>query len=380
LLCTLRNGRHLPPRNTRYRAAANLTRVGLPPTGPRQLVWRTQKKTFEAAALAQAQAIIQLKDNQPTLIQNAETACARQHPTSSDTSLTKARNRREIRTVDVFSATRAVADTEWKHLIKGIVRVTRDVLHRSAKTGLWSSTSEVAYYLVNFAESAGHASIAIRNHWNIENTLHYTRDVTFQEDRSRIRCNPGVFARIRSWLQYPAAKSDQNIQPGQIRCRSRRIRCAVRVERQLRALNSPAGALGIFGSFIYNADCLLLDRDYLSTVPQEGAEHLAQLLSGFKNARNLDYGSGANTFAARMRELGFAYVESYDPISLPIRPKGSFDVVACFEVIEHFPWPYGIMADLQVDCRLWSHLHTNLNTVATNCVLELNGGALAASI
>jgi predicted transposase YbfD/YdcC len=57
----------------------------------------------------------------------------------------------------------------------------------------------VAYYLVNFAESAAHASIAIRNHWNIENTLHYTRDVTFQEDRSRIRCNPGVFARIRSF-------------------------------------------------------------------------------------------------------------------------------------------------------------------------------------
>ena len=30
-------------------------------------------------------------------------------------------------------------------------------------------------------------------------TLHYTRDVTFQEDRSRIRHNPGVFARLRSF-------------------------------------------------------------------------------------------------------------------------------------------------------------------------------------
>ena len=27
----------------------------------------------------------------------------------------------------------------------------------------------------------------------------YTRDVTFQEDQSRIRHNPGVFARIRSF-------------------------------------------------------------------------------------------------------------------------------------------------------------------------------------
>jgi predicted transposase YbfD/YdcC len=132
-------------------------------------------------------------------MQSVETACTCQHAISSDLSITKARNRRETRTVDVFSATRAVANTEWKHLIKGIVRVTRDVLHRSAKTGLWSSTSEVAYYLAGFDGSASHASIAIRSHWYIENTLHHTRDVTFQEDQSRIRCNPGVFARIRSF-------------------------------------------------------------------------------------------------------------------------------------------------------------------------------------
>jgi len=70
------------------------------------------KKTFEAAARAQAQAIIQLKDNQPTLVQNVETACASLPPTSSDTSITTARNRHETRTVDVFSATRAVANIE----------------------------------------------------------------------------------------------------------------------------------------------------------------------------------------------------------------------------------------------------------------------------
>ena len=164
----------------------------------------TAKKTFVVAAQAQAQAIIQLKDNQPSLVQNVEATCACQQPNSSETSITKARNRRETRTVDVFSATRAVANTEWKHLIKGIVRVTRDVLHRSAKTGLWSSASEVAYYLAGFDASASQAGDsqaggAIRNHWRIENSLHYTRDVTFQEDQSRIRCNPGIFARIRSF-------------------------------------------------------------------------------------------------------------------------------------------------------------------------------------
>ena len=157
----------------------------------------------------QARLIVQLKDNQPSLLQKVETACASQRPVSSDTSVSTGRNRHETRSADVFSATRSVAGTEWKSLVKSIVRVTREVLHRDAKTGLWSSTSEVAYYVANSAVSAERdrrrpethclAATAIRHHWNVENTLHYTRDVTFQEDQSRIRRNPGVFARLRSF-------------------------------------------------------------------------------------------------------------------------------------------------------------------------------------
>ena len=157
------------------------------------------KKTFEAAAQAQTQLIAQLKDNQPTLSQHAETLCASRRPASSDKSVTKGRNRHETRTVEVFRTTRAVLATEWDGMVKRVVRVSRDVLHRSAKTGLWSSTAEVAYYLVNSAISARDAADAIRGHWHIENTLHYTRDVTFREDHSRIRHNPGIFARLRSF-------------------------------------------------------------------------------------------------------------------------------------------------------------------------------------
>jgi predicted transposase YbfD/YdcC len=92
-----------------------------------------------------------------------------------------------------------MAATEWRSLIKRVIRVSRDVHHRNAKTGLWSSTSEVAYYVANSAVSAHQAATAIRGHWHIENRLHYTRDVTFREDQSRIRHNPGVFARLRSF-------------------------------------------------------------------------------------------------------------------------------------------------------------------------------------
>ena len=157
------------------------------------------KKTFEAAAQAQARLIVQLKDNQPSLLQKVQAACASRRPASSDTSVSSGHNRHETRSADVFSASRAIAGTEWQSLIKSIVRVTRDVLHRDAKTGLWSSTSEVAYYVANSPASACLAATAVRCHWHVENTLHYTRDVTFQEDHSRIRHKPGVFARLRSF-------------------------------------------------------------------------------------------------------------------------------------------------------------------------------------
>ena len=143
------------------------------------------------------------------MVHQVEAVCCSAQPTSSDTTVTKGRNRHETRTAEVFSAASAVADTEWEPLIKDIVRVSRDVLHRNPTTGLWNSTSEIAYYVANCPIPAHRAAAAIRNHWYIENKLHYTRDVTFQEDQSRIRHNPGVFARLRSFA-YNILRRNQN--------------------------------------------------------------------------------------------------------------------------------------------------------------------------
>jgi predicted transposase YbfD/YdcC len=40
---------------------------------------------------------------------------------------------------------------------------------------------------------------AIRQHWGIENSNHYVRDVTWGEDKSRIRTNPHLFAKLSSF-------------------------------------------------------------------------------------------------------------------------------------------------------------------------------------
>jgi predicted transposase YbfD/YdcC len=39
----------------------------------------------------------------------------------------------------------------------------------------------------------------IRAHWRIENGCHYVRDTAFAEDASRIRKNPDIVARLRSF-------------------------------------------------------------------------------------------------------------------------------------------------------------------------------------
>ena len=80
-----------------------------------------------------------------------------------------------------------------------VIQVERNVYTRNAKTGLLCHSTETALYVSNTAVTAPRAAEAIRAHWTIENTSHYSRDVTLGEDRSRIRTNPGVFARLRNF-------------------------------------------------------------------------------------------------------------------------------------------------------------------------------------
>ena len=121
-------------------------------------------------------------------------------PSDTAVSRDKGRSRQEDRTVEVFPAGDALAETEWQPFIKTIVRVTRYTLLRSAATGLWDNRGEVAYY-VSSADGlpATVWAAAIRGHWAIENRNHYVRDVSCEEDKSRIRHNPGIMARARSF-------------------------------------------------------------------------------------------------------------------------------------------------------------------------------------
>ena len=160
----------------------------------------TVKKTFECARDTGNHLLVQLKANQARLFESVRITTADSTPADIDFSRNTGRSRQEDRTVEVFPVGDALATTEWQPFVKTIIRVTRHTLLYCAATGLWKERGEVAYYVSSAAGlTASVWAAAIRGHWSIENRNHYVRDVSCDEDRSRIRNNPGIIARARSF-------------------------------------------------------------------------------------------------------------------------------------------------------------------------------------
>ena len=74
---------------------------------------------------------------------------------------------------------------EWKGLQSLVcVQATR---HEKGKT-----TCEKRYYISSLASTADRMGQIIRQHWSIENKLHWHLDVSFNEDKSKIRAGNGA--------------------------------------------------------------------------------------------------------------------------------------------------------------------------------------------
>ncbi len=136
--------------------------------------------------------VLALKGNQPTLAQAVEeylatgpeadthrTTCAyyEQHE--------QGHGREESR---CYWITEQIADLgagqDWPGLRSiGMVEATRTL---AGKT-----TVEQRFYLSSLETDAQDFARAVRNHWGIENGLHWTLDVTFREDHSRLRKGHG---------------------------------------------------------------------------------------------------------------------------------------------------------------------------------------------
>jgi predicted transposase YbfD/YdcC len=138
--------------------------------------------------------LLAVKGNQPTLQDDIEAAfeAADKGQVEVDVDLDKGHGRIETRTVSVL---RQVEWLDGDRRFPGEVRFAdaRAIVRVEARTELKDrSRFDVRYYITSSARSATALANTIRGHWGIENPLHWTLDVTFQEDLSRVRKGHGA--------------------------------------------------------------------------------------------------------------------------------------------------------------------------------------------
>lgn len=176
----------------------------------------TPKKTTQLVIATGNHVLVQLKRNQP-LLHEAMVEHARAHSFVDEhhTHEIGQRNRIESRTVHVWHLHPGIGSEPWHDHFRTLIRVQRHTERFDTRLRDWRVSEESAYYLCDLVLPAARFNEAIRSHWSVENRAHYGRNTRFQEDASRIRRNPCIFALLRSFaLNLMRFNGVENISQG----------------------------------------------------------------------------------------------------------------------------------------------------------------------
>jgi predicted transposase YbfD/YdcC len=159
----------------------------------------TQREHVTQLAARGAHWVLSVKGNQP-LLRRQLAALPWREVEIAHRSAETVHGRREIRTLKVVTIAAGIAFPHARQAIQ-VTRRTRPVNARSGKKGKWRT--ETVYAITDLApHQARPDELAgwIRGHWQIENGLHWVRDVTFGEDLSQIHTGaaPQVMATLRN--------------------------------------------------------------------------------------------------------------------------------------------------------------------------------------
>lgn len=137
-----------------------------------------QKPTVQQIIASENHYLITVKKNQKKLYQALESITHSEKPLSINIEQEKSHGRQIKRQVSVFKSIEPLK-SNWCG-IQSLIRV-----ERWGKRGD-KDYHQVAYYISSLLEKAEVFATRIRGHWQIENQLHWVKDVIFQEDSSQI--------------------------------------------------------------------------------------------------------------------------------------------------------------------------------------------------
>lgn len=141
----------------------------------------TQKHIAKTIIDNEANYILALKGNQSYMKEDVESLCNRSKPDSENEAIEKGHGRIETRNCKVFNKIELLEDKEnWSEL-KSVIKITSQ---REIKDKI---TTEIRLYISSLKCDATEFNQYIRQHWSVENNLHWVLDMTFREDEQRKR-------------------------------------------------------------------------------------------------------------------------------------------------------------------------------------------------
>lgn len=152
----------------------------------------TNADIARAIAAQGADWLLAVRANQPTLRAEVDAAFAAPEPPRTHTAHDKGHGRIEARHTAVLHDTERLAGHRrfpGEMRLPGAACLIRAVTEVEAAG---KTRSETGYFISSRPLSADEAAEAVREHWAIENRLHWVLDVTFGDDQSRLRKGHGA--------------------------------------------------------------------------------------------------------------------------------------------------------------------------------------------